>query len=382
MPSKKRQRFSAFDDFPADDSITSVAESKPLPGQVLTESPSKIERIERLKPSQMIPDRFQPRRLLPASIRESFYSGQMTCYQTAEAWLKLSRKNEGHHTETDRLLAMGDSFDQHGQIKPITGSWQPAPDGNYLFMIETGERRFWASCLRYVVNKAKEEPLLRIEVVQNPTRQRQVLENRHAEPPSAVSQACEVASLILAEMNIAPDADIQDEYDYFRKARAQRMPAGLWEKIMPIMQLTRPRMVQLLNILHLPSSLLDMANRYHLPERVLREVLSLPDGQWEKMIKLSINDNLTSDDVAQYIEKPAVTSTDKPKSPKSVKQPGKLGTGGIRRFYNAVYQLDEVSRDQALDEIADEIFVSGQAKELLELMNELSKLIKVRLKSK
>ena len=160
------------------------------------------------------------------------------------------------------------------------------------------------------------------------------------------------------------------------------MPAGLWEKIMPIMQLTRPRMVQLLNILQFPSSLLDMANRYHLPERVLREVLSLPPEQWEKMIKLSIHDNLTSDEVAQYLDKTPVSSPSAPKAPKPIKQPDELGTGGIRRFYNAVSQLDEVSRDQALDEIADEIFVSGQAKELLELMNELSKLIKVRLKSK
>ena len=77
-------------------------------------------------------------------------------------------------------------------------------------------------------------------MVQNPTRQRQVLENRHAEPPTAVSQACEVASLILSEMNVEPDININDEYDYFRKARSQRMPAGLWEKIIPIMQLTRP----------------------------------------------------------------------------------------------------------------------------------------------
>ena len=108
----------------------------------------------------------------------------------------------------------------------------------------------------------------------------------------------------------------------------------------------------------------------------------IPPEQWEKMIKLSIHDNLTSDEVAQYIDKTPVSSPSKPKSPKSAKQPGKLGTGGIRRFYNAVYNLDEVSRDQALDEIADDIFISGQAKELLELMNELSKLIKVRLKSK
>ena len=98
----------------------------------------------------------------------------------------------------------GNSFEEHGQIKPITGSWTPASGGKYIFLIETGERRFWASCLQHVMHKSTEEPLLRVEVIQTPTRQRQVLENRHAEQPSAVSQACEVASLILAELNIQP----------------------------------------------------------------------------------------------------------------------------------------------------------------------------------
>ena len=106
-------------------------------------------------------------------------------------------------------------------------------DGDYIFQIETGERRFWAACLQYAAQDLKEEPLLRVEVVTSPTRMRQVLENRHAEPPSAVGQACEVASLILAELGVAPQAATADEFEYFRQARAQRMPPGLWEKIMP-----------------------------------------------------------------------------------------------------------------------------------------------------
>jgi len=55
--------------------------------------------------------------------------------------------------------------------------------------------------------------------------------------------------------------------------------------------------VQLLNILQLPTYLLDLSDRYRLPERVLREVLSLPSDQWERMIYLSIQKNLTSEEV-------------------------------------------------------------------------------------
>ncbi|MEM5774367.1 MAG: hypothetical protein AAGU05_05140, partial [Anaerolineaceae bacterium] len=294
----KRTRHSAFDDFPVEDATTDILQkstAEPAPSKLRlsgTETPlPQVERIERLKPTQMMPDRFQPRRLLPFALRESFFNGELDCYQTAERWLALAKQDNAYRLEVDRLLNMGDSFDEHGQIKPVTGSWVSTSDGRYFFQIETGERRFWAACLTRMSRQAPEEPLLRVEVVSHPTRQRQVLENRHAEPPSAVGQACEIASLILSEMSITPPANVRDEFDYFRGARSQRMPSGLWEKIMPVMQLTRPRMVQLLNILQMPTYLLELADRYRLPERVLREVLSLPPDQWERMIYLSIQNN-------------------------------------------------------------------------------------------
>ena len=254
-----RKRFNAFEDTPeAEETSTAINKITPSFTQPKrAEELPQVERIERLKPSQMMPDRFQPRRLLPVSIRNAFYRGDISCYQAAERWLTLARQDNGYQATIDRLLSMGGSFEEHGQIKPITGSWTSAQNGKYVFLIETGERRFWAACLQYVQHQSKSEPLLRVEVIQTPTRQRQVLENRHAEQPSAVSQACEVASLILAELNIQPESSISDEFEYFRLARVQRMPAGLWDKITPVMQLTRPRMVQLLNILQLPTQLLD-----------------------------------------------------------------------------------------------------------------------------
>ena len=202
----------------------------------------------------------------------------------------MARAEQPYQAEIDRLLAMGGSFEEHGQIKPVTGSWTTDATGRYIFQIETGERRFWAACLQYVIHNQSVEPSLRVEVIDRPTRQRQVLENRHAEQPSAVSQSCEVASLILAELDLKPDPKTTDEFEYFRQARLQRMPAGLWEKITPVMQLTRPRMVQLLNNLQLTSQQLEMADRYRLPERVIREVLTLPPEQWDRMLRLSIQE--------------------------------------------------------------------------------------------
>lgn len=379
MPTPSRKRASAFEDFPVEQ--TPPVETEGAQGSRKQQpSAPQVERIERLSPSQMMPDRFQPRRLLPPTIRAAFFSGQINCYQAAEAWLHMARTDSAIHSEVERLLQMGESFGTHGQIKPITGAWVTASDGQFVFQIETGERRFWAACLRSVGLKADEESQLRVEVIQNPTRQRQVLENRHAEPPSAVEQACEVAALILAELDIQPDPAQADEFEYFRQARTQRMPAGLWERIMPVMQLTRPRMVQLLNILHMPSPLLDLADRYRLPERVLREILTLPRDQWERVLRVSIQNQLTSDEVAEAAAHPA-ESADKHNSrePQPIPDPSRSALRHLKRFANVLSDLDEVSRGQALDEIAGDLIVSRQGQGLLNLLDELGKALDARL---
>lgn len=378
MAGQTRKRFNAFEDFPTGE--TAVPQENVNKTSVPEAAANKIERIERLRPSQMMPDRFQPRRLLPGSLRVNFFQGRLDCYQTAAEWLRLAKIDAGYQVEIDHLLAMGGSFDEHGQIKPITGSWVAAPSGSFIFQIETGERRFWAACLQKVSTQTENEPVLRVEVIENPTRQRQVLENRHAEPPSAVGQACEVASLILAELNIPADPNLMDEYDYFRQARAQRMPAGLWERITPVMQLTRPRMVQLLNILQMPTSLLDLSNRYRLPERVLREVLSRPHEHWDSLIRSSIQNNLTSDDLAEMVPltltntHPTGNVTAPPRP-----EPVRIATGGLRRFGLTLSRLDEFGQSQALDEIADSLVATGQAEDLLVFLDELARLIGARL---
>ncbi|MEA5077802.1 MAG: hypothetical protein VB013_04455 [Anaerolineaceae bacterium] len=376
MPARKR--FSAFDDLsnnPSDPAKIRVpdmvAESVETP---------QVERIERLKPSQMRPDRFQPRRLLPPSIRQAFYTGKINCYQAALEWLDMAQNDAGSREEVDRLLAMGSSFSAHGQIKSITGSWTSNDKGEYVFQIETGERRFWAACLQYASSGEQDEPLLRVEVVEHPTRQRQVLENRHAEPPSAVEQACEVASLILADMQIAPTPDVTDDYEFFRMARNQRMPNGLWERLMPIMQLTRPRMVQLLNILQLPSAQLDIADRYRLSERVLREVLATPRDQWERMIRLAIQNQLTSDEVAEIANTaPAAETKERRPGTPILPEPGRQAARTLRRFVTTMTEMDDYGRDEALDEIADTLVGRGNAEDAADLLEELLRLIRARL---
>jgi hypothetical protein len=379
-----RKRANAFDDFPVEESAQPAGKVR-QPIQNTSPAASAfpaMERIERLTPSQMIPDRFQPRHLLPQSLRLVFFSGQIDCYQAASEWYALAQSDASYRNEVDSLLAMGASYQEHGQIKPVTGAWTTLTDGRYIFQIETGERRFWAACLHAIANHLTEEPLLRVEVVAHPSRQRQVLENRHAEPPSAVGQACETAALILAELGVQPDPGSDDEYDYFRQVNERRMPAGLWSRIMPIMQLTRPRMVQLLNILHLPTPLLELADRHRMPERVLREVLALPPAERQAMLQDAILHGMTADEVAELnAMEPAQTGKAERQSP-AAPQPGRIALGGLRRFTTALRQFDRLGQQRLLDQLADDLLVSRQAEDLLPLLDELGSLLRARLKRK
>src|SRR5512138_4042634 len=113
-----RKRFNAFDDFPTgDDNPPAAPEPQPpILARVEPVPSAQVERIERLKPSQMMPDRFQPRRLLPTVLRQPFYSGQIDCYQAAHQWLQMAKSDNGIQAEVNRLLSMGSSFEEHGQI--------------------------------------------------------------------------------------------------------------------------------------------------------------------------------------------------------------------------------------------------------------------------
>ncbi len=379
-----RKRFSAFEDFPAENG--SQEESKPSslfpePGQAAhilsqPEAP-EVERIERLNPSQMVPDRFQPRRLLPTALRQPFYSGKIDCYEAARGWLQMAKGDQKIQEQLDRLMTMGQSFGEHGQIKPITGSWQESDSGEFRFVIETGERRFWAACLQRVTQKQSEEPTLRVEVVNHPTRMRQVLENRHAEPPSAVGQACEVAALILAELGIPPTTETQDEFEYFRQAINRRMPNGFWQKIIPVMNLSRIRLGQIMDVLELPTPLLELADRHRIPERVLREIRTAPREKWETLLHASISENLTSDDVAELAERPRP-------QPKGNRKPGnppdlaQQAINAMKKFTYTMEQLDEDIQAGVMDELANDMVVNERAQGLVNLMHDLAERIRIR----
>jgi hypothetical protein len=140
-------------------------------------------------------------------------------------------------------------------------------------------------------------------------------------------------------------------------------------------------MVQLLKILNLPSPLLDVADRYRLPERVLREVLSQPKEQWKRLIHLSIQNQFTSDEVAEAAAVTPAPSDSKP-SPRPTPQPGSPDLDArraLRRFVRALSEMEEADQVQTLDQMADDLMVSGKAEGTLLLLGELARLLEARL---
>ncbi len=240
------------------------------------------KRVVRVPVGQILPDPYQPRPLLPPSIKADFFAGEIDCFEAAKRWLQLAEEDLAESERVHSLLHMGASFDEHGQIKPVTGYWDLE---SRHFILETGERRFWAAVLQAVQSGSSEEPVLEALVVEKPSRARQVLENITAEPPSAVMRAREIAALILEQMGLSPEPG-EDDFAYYRRAaQIKRLPSEVVRYVQSVLGMSRRYVRYYLQILLLPDDLLLLADRYRLSEGALRRVLQLSPEQWAAAIQ-------------------------------------------------------------------------------------------------
>ncbi len=280
MARKRRPQWSAEDLQPTADSQYDTILSQPGLEGTAQRAPRK--RVAFVPVSQIWPDPYQPRPLLPPDIKTRFFSGEWDCFQAARAWLTRAEQDPLERQRVDALLHMGASFGEHGQIKPITGRWDAA---TRRFVLETGERRFWAAVLQAVLHEVAEEPQLEALVVEQPSRARQVLENITAEPPSAVMRAREIAALILEFLGEAPEAG-ESDFDYYRRVlRYRRLPSAAVRHVEELLGISGRYIRYHLQLLQLPDHLLLLADRYRLTEGALREVLRLPPEAWEEAIQ-------------------------------------------------------------------------------------------------
>lgn len=356
----------------------------------------EVERVQLIQVTQLMPDPDQPRTpLLPAGerfdfLRERFVAGEIDCFQAAGEWLKVANRSPGHARRVQFLLDMANGFDaeEGGQINPITAVWT---DDASVAMIETGEQRFWARVLGYVKGGMKgDPPKLRAVVRKYLSRKRQVLENRHVGPPTAVSQAREVATLFISEGFLDLPADLidiapaeRDPFAIHRWVMEQRKPHKSWQTLEAIMSMSDRQMRGLLEILVLPTDLLQIADIEGLSQRQLLGVVSQPPEAWEDLILLAVEEGWTGDDIAEAVvdlgEEPAQTIESKPQ--KKVRPAHEQAYAKVKAFVKVLNGTTEEAA-QVLGQVADEIATSKTAEESFEYLAGLTEQVRLRLEGR
>jgi hypothetical protein len=248
--------------------------------------------------SQILPDRFQTRVILPPELKQAFFTGESDCFATAHSLLVAADGDPALRQQVDELLLLGESILKDRQIEPATGSWIKTPMGS-RFLLETGERRFWSLALQTVNMGLQEEPRLKVTEENEINRYRQVAENLLREDISAVDLGKAIAALILLQLDQQPDPEME-ELTYFRQAlQIKKLPAGIWQGIIRVIGLSRPVLYRHLQILKLDDDLLYMASLYRLEEGRLRQILAAPINQQRKLVLMAIEEpRLTGDDLA------------------------------------------------------------------------------------
>jgi ParB-like chromosome segregation protein Spo0J len=121
------------------------------------EEPQITLPVERIRP-----DPNQPRQLLPPALSEALATGRLTPIEALGAWLKQAE--ESGSTAAQRpvreLRRLATSIAQHGLINPITVRTTSAEESlspHTMYVIVTGERRYWSHVLLTIEGRSIQE---------------------------------------------------------------------------------------------------------------------------------------------------------------------------------------------------------------------------------
>jgi hypothetical protein len=272
-------------------------------GAPAEEAARRASRIVGVPLSRVLPDRFQSRVILPPELKAAFFAGRLDCYGVGQQLFVAADGDPALRRQIDALLVLGTTILDDGQVEPATGTWVRTPAGD-RFLLEAGERRFWALVLKS--HELAQPDELRLQAVEQQTasRLRQIAENLAREDLSAVDFAKAVASLVLELMDIHPGSN-QSEYEYFHRAlENRRLPSGTWPKIEQLTGLDRSYLYRHLQILSLDEELLYLASLYRINEARLREIVAAPAELQRALMFAAIDEQLTASELAEAAVNP------------------------------------------------------------------------------
>lgn len=271
---------------------------------------------------QVRPDPFQARRVLPPAVRIGFVSGQLDPPGALAAWQALA-DDDPREAELLRTLVinLATSIREQELVNPIT----VCADGQGNYVLETGERRWWAHWwLVSMENEATFEQV-RAQVVPAASPARQAAENLQDSPLTAVQEACQIARLLLhltgrdTDHVVAILAGEREEGDdsygsallgyapYRVALNLQRREVyGKWPEITRIMGRGDRQLQRRLAILELADDALTLADRAGLTEgqlRTLVEAADRTDGERQRrIVSLVAKYDLPGSELARLVE--------------------------------------------------------------------------------
>jgi hypothetical protein len=279
------------------------------------------------------PDPAQPRRVLPASLRDDFTEGRISARQALERWeaivageaaqmgrprpdwlALMDRKPEDTSYESDEIDPPGQPGPEEDLLRSIVATaatirhgGQVSPITVYEFQghyrIETGERRYWA---HHWLNMwlSNDYDQIQCIIVADPSPWRQAAENTSRESLSAMALARQVARLLLYMHGLVPTSATHPvSNDWYRQALQLRVIRGEGEHLRSALGgMQRAQFSRYLALLRLPDEVWELADRYRLEEKRLRYVLKVPDKTMQvQLVRAIIEKNLSAERVQQLV---------------------------------------------------------------------------------
>jgi len=324
--------------------------------------------VYRVPLSMIRPDRFQARLILPLELRKDFYSGRTPWNEVVRNWFELARNDRLIAQEIAELTVLGDSLHDTGQIKPVTGQ-VVNENGHDVFRMLTGERRFWATAIKAVLEGQPTEPYVLALIDNQPTIEKQIAENMAYKALTPVGKARAAARLVLDTHQIHP-GEGESETTFFRRVADVRLDDGTKEMLQKTLQMERTYYGRLMKFFELDEKELEIADKSEMPERVLREIMQYDRSLWSDAVAFyASHEGRTYQDVHAFLERAAGRE-----KTRAVRLPTDPATKSARSIKRVLLHVDELPQEDKIGSLADALVGESDKEEAQRLVAQLEQL--------
>ncbi len=350
------------------------------------------------------PDLFQARRVLPPAIRVGFVTGELDPPGALVAWRALAEEDpQEAELLQSQVIDLAVSIRQQELVNPIT----VCPDGRGEYLLETGERRWWAHWWLVSVEQAPAFEQIRARIVPKASPERQAAENLQDSPLSAVQEGCQIARLLLhlsgrdTDHMVAILVQPEDRdrgsalewmgYGSFRMALdLQRKEVyGKWSEVAQIMGRNDERHLQRqLALLKIDDIALELADRADLTEGQLRELARVADemeaGRQQRIVSLAARYALSGPEVKRLTKARDLDAAElrirrrrklDDDDSRAIRQPSSILLERLRRVRRLAVRHEKGGLQ--VSDLVDEILASGQSEVIHQEIDELAEMLRL-----